>query len=155
MARSRIASSDFDGLRAILSGLIGLPLLAARMSYGDELHLHFGKRMPSSGSRHKSFRGQWVLGTRASQWYVITRGSAEQSDLAVARSLEGAEIIRASLSPGDLDLEIEFDNGALFNVLASSDSDDFTSWEITTPYKSLVSVGPGRRWSESRSQDRD
>ena len=157
-----IGSSDFDGLRAILAGLIGLPLLVARSSYGDELHLHFGERMPSSGTRHNSFRGQWVLGTRASPWYLMRGGGSQVSeaelctqDLAVLHSLEGTEVIRASLSPDDLDLEIEFKNGALFKVPASSNSDDFASWEITTPYKSLVSMGPGRKWSESHSEDSD
>lgn len=62
---------DIPGLHACLSQLIGEPFRFARVSYGDELTLHFGDLRPgrSPKLRHKPY-GSYILGLRGSSWVL-------------------------------------------------------------------------------------
>ena len=66
---------DLSGLSAYLCQLVGEPFRFARVSYGDELTLHFGDLRPARSPklRHKPY-GAYVLGLRGSSW-VIKSGS--------------------------------------------------------------------------------
>ena len=66
---------DLSGLYAYLAQLIGEPFRFARVSYGDELTLHFGDLRPARSPKlkHKSY-GTYILGLRGSAW-VLKSGS--------------------------------------------------------------------------------
>lgn len=66
---------NLSGLHAYLSQLIGEPFRFARVSYGDELTLHFGDLRPgrSPKLKHKPY-GAFILGLRGSSW-VLKSGS--------------------------------------------------------------------------------
>lgn len=64
--------NSLSGLRGVLTqGLTGEPFLFARMTYGDELTLHFGTpceyTLPRFGKRTK---GSHILSVRGSAWLV-------------------------------------------------------------------------------------
>lgn len=60
-----------EGLAACLAPLIGEPFRFARVSYGDELTLHFGDLRPARSPRLKDKAyGAYVLGVRASLWLL-------------------------------------------------------------------------------------
>src|SRR4051794_33474143 len=66
-------SADAVQLQAYLQQLVGQPFLQFHFSYGDELSLHFGPPVPSSSPRLKGLvRGSYILGTRASDWFLRT-----------------------------------------------------------------------------------
>ena len=61
----RPASDDFRGLQGYLAKLVGEPFQFARVSYGDELTLHFGDLRPARSPKLKSMPyGAYVLGLR-------------------------------------------------------------------------------------------
>ena len=66
---------DLPGLQAYLAQLVSEPFRFARVSYGDELTLHFGVLRParSPKRKHKSY-GAYILGLRASPW-ILKSGS--------------------------------------------------------------------------------
>ncbi|MEX0704449.1 MAG: hypothetical protein WD069_20275 [Planctomycetales bacterium] len=65
------ARDDLSGLHAYLAQLIGQPFRFARVSYGDELTLHFGDLRPGSApARSHALYGAYVLGVRASPWLL-------------------------------------------------------------------------------------
>jgi hypothetical protein len=66
---------NLPGLYAYLSQLVGEPFRFARVSYGDELTLHFGDLRPgrSPKLKHKLY-GAYILGLRGSSW-VLKLGS--------------------------------------------------------------------------------
>jgi hypothetical protein len=67
------ASVDSAALQAYLQQLVGQPFLHFRFSYGDELSLHFGQpRAYSSPKMKHLMKGSYILGTRASNWYIRT-----------------------------------------------------------------------------------
>jgi hypothetical protein len=62
---------DLDGLASVLAVLMGEPFQFARVSYGDELTLHFGDLRPALSPKLKGkMYGAYVLGLRASAWLL-------------------------------------------------------------------------------------
>ena len=62
---------DLPGLFASLFQLVGEPFRFARVSYGDELTLHFGDLRPAHSPKlkHKPY-GAYLLGLRRSSWVL-------------------------------------------------------------------------------------
>lgn len=66
---------DLPGLFAYLSQLVGEPFRFARVSYGDELTLHFGDLRPARSPKLKhQLYGSHILGLRGSPW-ILKSGS--------------------------------------------------------------------------------
>ena len=67
---------DLVGLTVYLSPLVGEPFRFARVSYGDELTLHFGDIRPARSPKlaHRLLYGAYVLGLRASPWILKSGG---------------------------------------------------------------------------------
>ncbi len=67
----KASPDDLPGLYAHLAQLVGEPFRFARVSYGDELTLHFGdlRAARSPKLKHK-FYGAYILGLRASPWVL-------------------------------------------------------------------------------------
>jgi hypothetical protein len=77
----RQSADDVLGLQACLASLVGEPFRFARISYGDELTLHFGDLRPARSPKlHGHFSGVYILGVRGSAW-IVKSGS---ESLAVA-----------------------------------------------------------------------
>ena len=70
------ASSDnLPALQAYLAPLVGEPFRFARVSYGDELTLHFGDLRPARSAKLKDkLYGTYILGVRGSSW-ILKSGS--------------------------------------------------------------------------------
>ncbi len=67
----RTKSKEAEGLRAYLQQLVGEPFLLFRFSYGDELFFHFGlPRGYASGKLKHLTQGSYVVGARASKWFL-------------------------------------------------------------------------------------
>src|SRR5205807_9205190 len=65
------SADDLPGLQAYLAQLVGEPFRFARVSYGDELTLHFGDLRPGrSPKRSGQLYGACILGLRASPWVL-------------------------------------------------------------------------------------
>jgi hypothetical protein len=60
---------DLSGLQGSLAPLVGEPFRFARVSYGDEVTLHFGDLRPTvSAKLPKHMYGAYLLGLRGSAW---------------------------------------------------------------------------------------
>ena len=63
------APDNLPGLQTYLTQLVGEPFRFARVSYGDELTLHFGDLRPARSPKLKGrMYGAYVLGARGSPW---------------------------------------------------------------------------------------
>lgn len=68
---SRSATDDLAGLQSYLHQLLGEPFCFPRISYGDELTLHFGDLRPANSPKLKgTMYGAYVLGLRGSNWVM-------------------------------------------------------------------------------------
>jgi hypothetical protein len=65
--------------------------------------------------------------------------------------LAGTTVAQARVSSSDFDLQIAFNNGLVFIVPVNGDDDDLATWELFTPGRLVITMGPGRRWSLSRA----
>lgn len=138
---------DLHELEAILDALRGVPCWRARWSYGDELVLDLGGERPyDSPLLASATRGEWMLGTRASEWSV----AGPDEDIG---RVEGAHVSGAGVSYPNLDLALDFDSGVRLEITADPEEADVAAWELFTPAGMVLVAGPGRRWTLRRADE--
>jgi hypothetical protein len=144
------ASDDLRGLQGYLAQLVGEPFRLARVSYGDELTLHFGDLRPARSPKLKSKPyGAYILGLRGSPWLlkpgcepVVVDGGALLDPLATAlgrplrkEELEsktwiepGSRVLSASpfvVRPADgIGLQLRLSDGSSLSVLPTTPDPD-------------------------------
>jgi hypothetical protein len=66
-----LSHEDLPRLQGILAELVGEPFQFARVSYGDELTLHFGDLRPARSPKlRERMYGAYILGMRGSPWVL-------------------------------------------------------------------------------------
>ena len=167
---------DLSGLQNYLAQLVGEPFRFARVSYGDELTLHFGDLRPAESPKLKGkLYGAYAFGSRGSPW-IVKSGS---QPLVLAADLDGdagepvrkedleanpliapdARVIAATafvVKPANaLGVEVRFSDGSTLRILPTlAEADDpadallpaLADWELDSP-AGLLSAGPGLTWS--------
>jgi hypothetical protein len=155
-----VTDADLDKLREITHGIVGEVCWRASVSYGDELCLDIGARLPYSQKvMAGKEKGEWILGTRGSAWILTssdeTLASSDEDPDVFKRALhciEGAAIVAFETRFPDLVLTITFSNGCKLTVFTSNeDNFDLPYWELFTPYDMVLQTGPGAMWSYIRS----
>jgi hypothetical protein len=155
-------ATDLEQLREIISGVIGEICWRASLSYGDELSLHIGARIPySQKSLAGKEKGEWILGTRGSLWKLdsvsetlTTSEDAPEIIRQKAHAIEGTTITSFETSYPELALTITFDNGCKLALMPSPEDDfDLPYWEMFTPHGMILKVGPSTMWSYTRSDN--
>lgn len=77
LAREQKQSANVDLLAVYLQQLLGQPFQFLRFSYGDELTLHLGTlREPRGRSKSSKPKGSYIIGARASAWFLNAPGQA-------------------------------------------------------------------------------
>ncbi len=156
-----VRSADLDRLREVVGGIVGQPCWRVHFSYGGELCLHAGERLPyAHPALADKQRGAWILGTRGTAWRVespdATRAtSADEPDQAKARlaPLETASLTAVAIGGDDLSLTVSFDNGWKLCLTPTPEIEgrDLLLWELFTPERMLLTFGPGKVWSYTRA----
>ncbi|MBR8838853.1 MAG: hypothetical protein DSM106950_33830 [Stigonema ocellatum SAG 48.90 = DSM 106950] len=155
--------SDLEQLNQIINGVIGEICWKANLSYGDELTLQIGARIPySQKSMAGKEKGAWILGTRTTQWRL--NGPSEtlvsaNDDPEIIRqkvdAIKDSTIAVIETNYRNLALTVTFSNGCQLILLPNSEDDiDLPYWEMFTPDQMVLKVGPGARWSYTSSNSR-
>lgn len=161
-----LTAEDSKRIKEIMSGLIGKTCWKARLSYGDELSLHFGDKRPYSSPRMAGkYKGSWILGTRATQWRLDKgHGYGVKAHQQIVSSESPLEEIRDKIHV----LENErvtflgdaiplnyfppsrfcFSNGyqLSLNICVPNDP-ELAYYELFTPNNMLLKVGGATPWS--------
>lgn len=156
-------STDLEPLTEITSGALGETCWRASLSYGDELSLHIGARIPySQKSMLGKEKGEWILGTRATSWRLDSSSetlatSEDEPEILKQKiqAIENTRITALSTSYPELALTVIFNNGCkLILFPRAEDNSDLPYWEIFTPSGMVLKVGPGAIWLYVRSDVR-
>lgn len=153
----RVSSdADLNKPREITRGLLGEPCWKAALSYGDELRLEIGARVPTTKKSMKgSEKGAWMFGTRQSDWTIESQSGTLVTSHADSRpqreklhQLEGTTIVGFEISYPSLIPTVSFSNGYTLTLLKQVDDDsELPYWELFTPYRMVLKVGPKDIWS--------
>jgi hypothetical protein len=104
---------DMLGLRAKLVELLGAPFRFARVSYGDELTLHFGDIRPARSRKlNKLPYGTYVLGVRGSSWVIKSGIEPVIWGSGVVPIISGRPAVGTPLSNTDLEGRTLFEVGS-------------------------------------------
>jgi hypothetical protein len=153
--------ADLAQLRSIVSGIQGELCWNARMSYGDELYLYIGERIPILHRLMKGKeQGAWMLGTRGTDWTLesstkeIITNSKEAPEVfkEKVKVIENTTITAFETHYPDLILTVQFSNGCNLKIFPDLEDDfDLSYWELFTPYHTLVTLEPGAIWTCTRT----
>ncbi|MBA3924006.1 MAG: hypothetical protein H0X31_20835 [Nostocaceae cyanobacterium] len=155
-------ATDLDQIKEITAGIIGETCWKASLSYGDELTLHIGAKIPyPQKSMAGKEKGSWILGTRATAWKLdsatdILATSEDDGEIIKQQMqvIEGSKIIMLETTYPSLNLTIKFDNECQLKLLPNAeDSLDLPDWEIFTPDRMILKVS-GTRWSYTCSDSK-
>lgn len=153
-------ATDLEQLREIISGVIGENCWRASLSYGDELSLHIGAKIPySQKSMSGKEKGAWILGTRGTAWRLdspsetlVTSEDGPEILRQKVHAIKDTHIAAFKVNYPDLALTVMFGNGCKLMVIPDAkDDSDLPYWELFTPYRMLLKVGPSAMWSYVRS----
>src|SRR5215216_7806025 len=125
-----VEPTDLDRLNEIISEILGATCWRANLSYGDELILNIGDRLPySQPSMAGREKGAWMLGTRASAWRIHcpmgTLASSDEDPDALKQKLhyvEGTSVTEFNTGFPDLALTVNFANGCALRVFSDTAS---------------------------------
>jgi len=146
--------NDFERVKEIAKLIVGETCWAARMSYGDELVLHAGARIPySQKSMAGKEKGSWILGTIITDWQLQCKEKVLFSSQYLPerrdelRAIEGTRITAFEIST-ELGLTVEFSNGCQLKIFPDErEIGDLPFYELFTPDRMVLKVGKGRTWS--------
>lgn len=127
----------------------------ATLSYGDELSLHIGARIPyAQKSMVGKEKGEWIVGTRGNPWKLKSEGET------IVTSEENAENIREKIKAienthiswfvptPELGFNMGFSNEyELILIPEIEDDSGLPYWEMFTPEDMVLKVGPNAMWS--------
>lgn len=149
--------SSLQGLNRQLLQLIGEPFQFTRVSYGDELTLHFGDLRPAKNPKLKGKPyGAYVLGVRGSSWFlksgreaVMVAAEPDQAGQPLSKEelesgkflVAGSRVLRAEAFPigltEGLGLRIRFSDGSALVIhpaaVGADDETDGTSDDQELP----------------------
>jgi hypothetical protein len=145
-------ASDVEKIEQLMQGIISEVCWGIHLSYGNELKLEIGARLPYRVLKGKE-RGEWSLGARASQWFfylsneplVTSRDSIELFKQKTPL-MEGNPITAFSVEYPELGLEITFSNEMRLKISPSWDSSELAHWELLAPNSMFLQVGPEATW---------
>ena len=149
-----VNSTDLQALTQLARKVVGETCWRVNFSYGDELMLHFGDRLPyPQASMSGPEKGAWILGTRISPWQVYSAGSmvADSETDAIdlierVRVLIDKRVLDFQIDTVTMNLSIEFTDGCSFSLLPESDrSAGLPDWELFMPDSMVLQAG--RIWS--------
>jgi len=136
----------------------------ARLDYGQELCLEIGNQVPyDSPALQGEYKGEWQLGTRASDWGIVARGKirdflvqSSEDEVSIKKKIQrlnnqiisSIEIIK--YSPGYC---YRFNLGRYALLIPEQNSyDDLPLWELFMPDRRVLEVFPHRAF-QLHSQD--
>ncbi|MGL5196710.1 MAG: hypothetical protein ACRC8Y_24220, partial [Chroococcales cyanobacterium] len=141
--------ADLSELKQIIRSIIGEICWSASLSYGDELTLDIGEKIPYKQKvMAGKYQGEWILGTRGSEWSLesasgIITSTAEPAEVfkEKVKVIEGTTITDVETNYPDLVLIVGFSNGYQLKVFPDLEDDfDLSYWELFTPNNRLVTL---------------
>ena len=151
----------FPELCRILQPLKGKKCWKAEFTYGGELCLHFGGRIPHDNPRMAGeTKGTWIFGTCGTPWHLVTsegpvssENHSEECLEPQVKGLEGATVTKVEPNLPNGTLIIFFTNGRRLLVMPSARDRRYAMpyWELFLPKHMLLAFGPGNAWTCKRS----
>lgn len=147
-------SEDLAEIKQIIKEIIGETCWSASISYGEELDLHIGDKIPyQEKSMRGKFKGSWILGSRCTNWelklgdQVIVNSESEDIKDKIS-VMENQTITDINISYPELILSLKFSNQYEFSILSDLEDDSGVScWELFTPNHKLLQLEPNSVWS--------
>ncbi len=147
---SIVNSHDLQALNQLARNLVGETCWRVNFSYGDELMLHFGDKLPyRQASMSGQKKGAWILGTRISAWQINSTGSMiaesatdsiELTDL--VRVLIDKRVLDVKVDEATMQLRITFtDDLSLLLLPESAQSAGLPDWELFMPDGMVLQAG--------------
>ncbi len=151
--------TDLAQIKNITNKIVGEICWRASLSYGSELVLHIGAKVPySQKSMAGKVKGAWILGAQATSWRLsentktIVTSSDETEKIKQNISLiENTMITQFDIGFPDLGLTVTFNEKYRLIIMPDVNDYDLPYWELFTPEQMVLKVGADAIWSYASS----
>jgi hypothetical protein len=150
-----VKQSDLEAVTGLVTPLVGKPAWMVCLGFGASLMINFGRQLDPDkfGRSH----GEWHLWLEGCEWRidyqdrVLVGGEDSREKMQVAvRELEGRKLLAVSLNSPAMDAVFEFEGDLSLRTFAVNTT-ELDSWNLFTPEHKVLVVGPGAKWSYTRS----
>jgi hypothetical protein len=146
---------DLQLLKKLIKPLIGEFCWLVKTSYGDELTIHSGKKIPYTSNKMSHFeKGEWIIGSRASYWQLeahsetIVDSRCDIEDIkSKSKVIERKTITDIDLSYPEMILTVLFGDEYKLKIFPDNDGWDLPYWEIFMPDKKLIQLESKTQWT--------
>lgn len=150
-----ITEQDIQAIQEKIHFPIGKPVWGVHRLFGSYIQFEVGEIRPS---KSKYMRGEWSIEIQSCSWRlqtaqeVITASNDphEKMDPAL-QELEGAIIVSFDIQVPSLLTTITFEGGLVLRLFPIHSEGKISDWELSTPDKLVLIVGPGSQWHDRRS----
>lgn len=156
-----IKAVDVARLYRIIQGMIGKRCWQAAFTYGGDLRLQIGARIPyKNPNMAGKKKGSWIFGTCGTPWVLITpegsvsSGDGDEEELEERlKVIQNSTVIGFGLSLPNEAVSVTFSNKCRLDVTPTARDRKYglPYWELFTPDNRLVAFGAGGRWSHKRA----
>lgn len=148
-------ATDLSQLKKITNKIVGEICWRASLSYGSELVLDIGAKIPySQKSMAGQLQGAWILGAQATSWRLsenfetVVNSSDEIEKIKEKICLiENTTVTQFDIAFPDLVLTIAFNEKYKLILTPDLNDYDLPYWELFTPEQMVLKVGAGATWS--------
>lgn len=151
-------ASEIRIVEKLLEGIIGELCWGVRLSFGNELRLEIGPKLPDPVLKGKE-KGHWRLGASTSKWILEIPDSnlVDSNDELVLikekiKLIEGNYVNEFKIDWPKLGIEIIFSNQMKLKILPIwNKQSELAHWEFFMPNSMFLRMGPKTNWSYYRS----
>ncbi len=153
---------DLALLNEVLDQIVGKTCWRADI-VNNLLTLDIGEMVPygEDSWQKGKFHGEWEFSVIYSGWEIVqhsmvllassdeyaTDEDVPEEILKKVKAIEGSKITGYEVNHADLNLELEFSGGYKLKVYSARDGEQSDAfWELFTPYRMLLDVGPGETY---------
>lgn len=147
--------TDLGELKKITNEIIGEVCWRASLSYGSELVLDIGAKIPySQKSMAGQLQGAWIFGAQATSWRLLKNfetvvNSSDEIEKIKEKIclIENTTVTQFDIAFPDLALTIAFNEKYKLILTPDLNDYDLPYWELFTPKQMVLKFGAGAIWS--------
>lgn len=138
--------------------MVGKTCKQITYAYGNELYIEIGEIHTLKYEKYKITTTEWMIGTRGTGWHLFDNNyslvvDSESSPKVISHEssiLVEMQVTNVDIKYPELWLEVRFNNLYTFRIQPTDEDaqyEDIAYWQVFTPDKRLIQVGPGLNWT--------
>ena len=145
-----MTNTDIALIHEKVKPLLGQKPWRVKLGWGSFITFDFGEKITQEGGH---VFGEWHLWVLHCAWrietedLVLAASQDNRDNLAIAVKVMGdASVLSIEILAPALETIIQFENGVCLRLFPMH-TEKYDSWQLFTPERKVLTIGPGSQWS--------